>query len=92
MWKPVEQWSHLISLAIYHPLSSGDSGLPQPPRSSGGAVHRQVSWLVLAKKGRRDSATIATIGVRGDDQAESRGPTAEKAEKHEANRGGPRRI
>ena len=28
MWKPVEQWSHLISLAIYHPLSSGDSGLP----------------------------------------------------------------
>ena len=42
----------------------------------GDSVHRQVSWLVLAKKGRRESATIATVGVRDDDEAKSRGPTA----------------
>ena len=58
----------------------------------GDAVHRQVSWLVLAKKGRRESATIATVGVRDDDGAKSRGPTAKTAKKHKVNRGGPQRI
>ena len=48
----------------------------------GDVVHRQVSWLVLAKKGRRESATIATVGVRDNDEAKSRGPTAETAKKH----------
>jgi hypothetical protein len=80
MWKPVEQWSHPISLAIYHhsqvliqayslePQGSGVETyvhvgfgriarlLPvhmanKPCRALGGdAVHRQVSWLVLARK------------------------------------------
>jgi len=120
MWKPVEQWSHLISLAIYHPLSSVDSGLlPQAsglrcrnldargfrslcmgfdPRTRptnraerlcGDAVHRQVSWLVLAKKGRREPATIAPVGVRDEDEAKSRGPKAGTAKEHQVNRGDP---
>ena len=62
--------------------------LNKPCRALGGdAVHRQVSWLVLAKKGRRESATIATVGVRDDDEAKSRGPTAGTAEEHQVNRG-----
>lgn len=58
----------------------------------GDAVHWQVSWLVLAKKGRRESATIATVGVRNNDEAKSRGPTAETAKEHQVNRGGSHRI
>ena len=55
----------------------------------GDSVHRQVSWLVLAKKGRRESATIATVGVRDNDEAKSRGPTAETAKEHQVNQGDP---
>jgi len=58
----------------------------------GDSVHRQVSWLVLAKKGRRESATIATVGVRDNDEAKSRSQTIETAEKHQVNRGSSQRI
>ena len=59
----------------------------KPCRALGGdAVHRQVSWLVLAKKGRRESATIATVGVRDDDEAKSRGPTAGTAKSTKSTR------
>jgi hypothetical protein len=81
--KPTCTW---ISVALHglRPVHTAN----KPCRALGGDVgQRQVSWLVLAKKGRRESATIATVGVRDDDEAKSRGPTAGTAEEHQVNRG-----
>jgi hypothetical protein len=78
--KPMCTW---VSLALHGSLPVHIAN--KLCRALGGdAVHRQVSWLVLAKKGRRESATIATVGIRDDDEAESRGPTVERVKEHEA--------
>ena len=60
------------------------------------AMYRQVSWLVPAKegpkKGQRESATIATVGVGDHDEAESRGREAEKVKARQLQRSRGRRI